>query len=318
MKKFGLVSLLFVACEHCHVDAFSSKIQPTGRLYWVPTATATVVRASTIPQVEEDSEQQTSLNKLQQEVASSAIVTTATTTTTTEPQSTSPLDGLAAVLFGQSSSSGSREYQRGLITIGFITLLFSSNSPVLHAAFTSSSGNAPPVLLLNAGVSVVALVGLLLGGETLENNTELPSSLLEQQQQLKTGQPPQEQFLEPNDNNNGLSFLNNMMDEDDQKVLQGGCELGLWKFLGTTANIYGLSLTTAAHGAFLIQLTTLIVPVVQGIMGVPIPKRIQFSIVLALAGVVCFTQDPTGTPSLVGDVLCVIAAAFYATYDLRL
>jgi drug/metabolite transporter (DMT)-like permease len=107
-------------------------------------------------------------------------------------------------------------------------------------------------------------------------------------------------------------------------------ELGLWKFLGTTANLYGLSLTSASHGAFLIQLTTLIVPVVQGIMGVAIPQRIQWSVVLALAGVVCFAMDPTGTTSaavdntssstlvLEGDALCVVAAGFYATYDLRL
>lgn len=187
--------------------------------------------------------------------------------------------------------SAADEHQRGLITIGAITLLFASNSPVLHAAF-SSGENAPPVLLLNAAVSVVALVGLLVGGKSLESNTPLPSSLLEQQ------------------------IIS--QEEQDRLTLQGGCELGLWKFLGTTANLYGLALTTAGHGALLIQLTTLIVPLVQGIQGVPIPQRIQASIVLALAGVVCFTQDPTGTPSATGDALCVLAAVFYATYDLRL
>jgi drug/metabolite transporter (DMT)-like permease len=190
------------------------------------------------------------------------------------------------------------EYQRGLVTIGFITLLFASNSPVLHAAFSSTTdlGNGgasavPPVLLLNAAVSVVALVGLLLGGDSLESNTPLPSAL------QKTQRTPQEEHA---------------------LALQGGTELGLWKFLGTTANLYGLALTTAGHGALLIQLTTLIVPVVQGIQGVPIPRRIQASIVFALAGVVCFSQDFTGSPSALGDALCVLAAVFYATYDLRL
>lgn len=179
------------------------------------------------------------------------------------------------------------EYQRGIVTVAFITLLFSSNSPVLHAAF--SSGLEPPVLLLNAAVSVVALVGLWLGGDSLESHTQLPSAL----QAMPKG-------------------------EQETLTLQAGAELGLWKFLATTANLYGLALTTAGHGALLIQLTTLIVPVVQGIQGVPIPKRIQASIVLALAGVICFTQDPTGTPSATGDALCVVAAIFYATYDLRL
>ncbi|KAG7354052.1 EamA-like transporter family protein [Nitzschia inconspicua] len=198
--------------------------------------------------------------------------------------------GIGALPNDNNSSS---EYQRGLVTIGFITLLFSSNSPVLHAAFSPTDATTtgpPPVLLLNAAVSVVALVGLLLGGDSLEYNALRPSALQE-----RTSTEP-----------------------EDALALQGGCELGLWKFLGTTANLYGLALTTAGHGALLIQLTTLIVPVVQGIQGVPIPKRIQASVILALAGVFCFTQDPTGTPSAQGDALCVLAAIFYATYDLRL
>jgi drug/metabolite transporter (DMT)-like permease len=196
------------------------------------------------------------------------------------------MDALANMVLG--GAAGDSEYKRGILTIGFITLLFSSNSPALHAAFSGTA--PPPVLLLNAAVSMVALVGLLLGGESLESNTPLPSSLQQRQ--------PKEQ--------------------EDALAMQGGCELGLWKFLGTTANLYGLALTTAGHGALLIQLTTLIVPVVQGIQGVPIPRRIQFSVALALAGVVCFTQDATGSPSAYGDALCVLAAVFYATYDLRL
>lgn len=190
------------------------------------------------------------------------------------------------------------EYQRGLITIAFITLLFSSNSPVLHAAFAGTNAAPPPVLLLNAAVSVVALVGLVLGGETLESNAPLQSNSLESTTTRRT--------------------LENFENPEIAPSLQAGCELGVWKFLGTTANLFGLAVTTAGHGALLIQLTTLIVPVVQGIQGVPIPQRIQAAVVLALAGVVCFTQDPTGTPSALGDALCVLAAIFYATYDLRL
>jgi hypothetical protein len=53
-----------------------------------------------------------------------------------------------------------------------------------------------------------------------------------------------------------------------------GMELGLWKFLGVTANMYGLSQTSAGHGAFLIQLTTLLVPAAQGMAGVAIPTRL--------------------------------------------
>jgi drug/metabolite transporter (DMT)-like permease len=208
----------------------------------------------------------------------SAVLQPVQESTPISTKSSIPMDAIAI-------DTSDTEYKRGLLTIGFITLLFSSNSPALHAVFSGT--DPPPVLLMNGAVSVVALCGLLLGGESLESNTPLPSTLQKQQ-------------------------------HTDALALQGGCELGLWKFLGTTANLYGLALTTACHGALLIQLTTLIVPIVQGLQGVPIPKRIQFSVALALAGVVCFTQDPAGSPSVLGDALCVVAAGFYATYDLRL
>jgi len=193
------------------------------------------------------------------------------------------MDAMSSTEMGNDDKSA--EYQRGLATIVFITFIFASNSPALHAAFSGS--DPPPVLLLNAAVSCIALLGLVLGGKTLEENTTLPSS------------------LDTASSENGVA-------------VKGGIELGLWKMMGTTANLYGLAMTTAGHGALLIQLTTLIVPVVQGIQGVPIPRRIQFSVLLALAGVISFTQDSTGSPSATGDALCVLAAIFYAIYDLRL
>jgi len=191
------------------------------------------------------------------------------------------------------------EYERGLKTIAFITLLFSSNSPVLHAAF-SSVQDAPPVLLLNAAVSTIALSGLFLSGPLLDSSIPLPCTLEED--------PAASCLYTP-----------------DEVCLRAGMELGLVKMLGTTANLYGLSLTTAGHGAFLIQLTTLIVPVFQFVTGIPIPKRIWAAIAMALTGVFLFTSDPAGASSidggantLLGDSLCVVAAIFYATYDLRL
>lgn len=201
---------------------------------------------------------------------------------TSEKVQVPAMDALAAMANGGTN----KEYQRGLLTIGAITFLFASNSPALHAVFTQAS--PPPVLLVNTAISSVALTGLLFGGSALESSTPLPSTLVE---------------------------------EDESVALRAGLELGLWKFLGTTANLAGLSLTTADHGAFLIQLTTLIVPVVQGIMGVPIPRRIQFAVLLALSGVALFTQDVSESAShasTTGDLLCVVAAGFYATYDLRL
>ena len=138
------------------------------------------------------------------------------------------------------------EYNRGLLTVGGITLLFASNSPVIHAAFTVVEA-PPPALLLNAAASVAALTGLLVGGSLLSSNTELPSTLQE-----------------------------SATDAVDRTSITAGAELGLWKTCGTLANLFGLSLTSADHGAFLIQLTTLIVPLVQGLRGGTMPARITY------------------------------------------
>ena len=182
------------------------------------------------------------------------------------PAASSATDTVASATTANFDSG--KEYRRGLATIGLITLVFASMSPVMHAALATpaegggTAAMAPPVLLLNAAVSVIALLGLVVGGPVLQANTELPISLQLNQERL-----------ERTKSDDGLDV-----------AARAGLELGLWKFLGTTANLFGLALTTSAHGAFLVQLTTLIVPVAQGIMGVPIPKRIAFSIGLALIG----------------------------------
>uniref|UniRef100_A0A7S3V8P1 EamA domain-containing protein n=1 Tax=Chaetoceros debilis TaxID=122233 RepID=A0A7S3V8P1_9STRA len=214
----------------------------------------------------------------------------------------------------------SDEYQRGLATIAFITLLFSSNSPVLHMAFVNAA-SPPPVLLLNAATSSIALMGLITFGPSLNSLVPLPKVFEEKEEQSQIQTQLQSQTQSKNiDNifNFDINFTN----------LKAGTELGLWKTLGTTANLYGLSLTSANHAAFLIQLTTLIVPAVQGAMGVPIPNRIWYAIGLALLGITMFTQDAIssangvgdlmGNSVLMGDALCAVAAGFYATYDLRL
>ena len=194
-------------------------------------------------------------------------------------------------------------YRNGLITIGFITLLFASNSPVLHSAFELTS-NTPPVLLINAIVSFVGLLGVIIVSPFLGKFVPDPSASAKQFDEESSTEKVTDNLL--------IDILG--------PSAIAGAELGVWKMLGTTSNIYGLSQTSSDHGAFLIQLTTLIVPSIQGIMGVPIPKRIWTAIGLALAGVFMFTQDPSqkDCASLEGDLLCALAAIFYATYDLRL
>ncbi|KAL3935512.1 MAG: hypothetical protein SGBAC_008985 [Bacillariaceae sp.] len=208
--------------------------------------------------------------------------------------STTEDDSVAAEVVTEDGSDD--EYKKGVAIIGFITLLNASLAPVWHTVF--SGGNGPPPLFLNAIVSVVALIGLLAGGSLLDSSVESSSALADSSEQKWS-----------------------------KKSFRGGMELGLWKGLGTTCHIYGMALTTANHGAFLLQLTTLIVPVIQGLRGEKIPNQIKLAVVLALAGIIAFTQDPSGAASSdvvidaaqmqMGDSLVLGAAFFYSLYDIQ-
>jgi drug/metabolite transporter (DMT)-like permease len=224
-------------------------------------------------------------------------------TTNNDKEADNPfMDALMAKL--QSVSGGDSEYTKGFAIIGFITFLNASTNPLWHAAF---AGNGPPPLLLNAAVSVVALTGLLIGGPLLDKSVGTMKDLAVS-------------------SSTSTSISTTSESEDfNWQYLFGGMELGFWKFLGTTSHLYGLSLTTANHGAFLIQLTTLIVPVIQGLQGEKIPRQIQAAVALAMLGVFAFTQDPNGAAQgavaaqqqSMGDLLCIACAFFYSAYDIQ-
>lgn len=283
MKKFAVILLLGCLCRH-YADSFaSSKISFTKAQHHNLFQLSSTAPTKDAPFEVEQSEDV-------QIVDASGMPPLEITTESVSVDVVEEDDTAAA-------------YRNGLITIGFITLLFASNSPVLHSAFELTS-NTPPVLLINAIVSSVGLLGVVLVSPFLEKFITDPSSVANSMEE----------------DSSEMKLSNNGLVEILGPSAIAGAELGLWKMLGTTANIYGLSQTSSDHGAFLIQLTTLIVPSIQGLMGVPIPTRIWTAIALALGGVFMFTQDPSQSDcaSLQGDLLCALAAVFYATYDLRL
>ena len=66
-------------------------------------------------------------------------------------------DGQGMVVRTDEEASSLTNYRRGRVTIGAITVMFASNSPVVHSAFTLTE-HAPPVLLLNSAVALIALM----------------------------------------------------------------------------------------------------------------------------------------------------------------
>ena len=255
------------------------------------------------------------------------------TTTTNENEDEAPILTTTSSSSSSSTSSTTRllyeqdqtQQQDGLLTIGMITVLFATNSPVLHGAF-SSSPVAPPVLLVNAAVSVVAFVGIRLSSSfssSLGDRRDRDGTTSEKDEDreddaFNTDQQQQLLLLPQHEKDDGTN---------QRLILKGGMELGVWKFFGTTANLFGLAATSATHGAVLIQVTTVLVPLLRRVVYHDvIPTKVQLSIVGAVVGVACFATDSTtgsgggggSTPTLHGDLCCLVAAICYSAYDLRL
>ena len=62
--------------------------------------------------------------------------------------------------------------------------------------------------------------------------------------------------------------------------VRAGAELGMWLFLGSNIQLVGLQLTDAARAGFLVQLTTVIVPLAEALL---LGRRLPLQLVLACA-----------------------------------
>lgn len=97
--------------------------------------------------------------------------------------------------------------------------------------------------------------------------------------------------------------------------LPSAMELGCWLTLGYTFQAFGLSMTSASHGAFTGAFTVLTVPVLIGLSGKEVGKSVWFSAAAALFGISLLTGDG-GAPNL-GDLFCVASAVLFGVHKWR-
>lgn len=110
-------------------------------------------------------------------------------------------------------------------------------------------------------------------------------------------------------------------DKDRYSFFPAGIELGIYVFLANIAQVIGLQQTSASRAAFLVQLQTVIVPVMAGLFGkAKIPLITWVSSLVAVTGVALLSSDKGhGTvASLSGDALEVTSALFFSAYVFRL
>ena len=113
----------------------------------------------------------------------------------------------------------------------------------------------------------------------------------------------------------------------DMTTLRAGAELGLWLFLGQALQLQGLQRTDAAVAGFLVQLTTILVPLAESfLLGRQLSPRLWAACSAAAAGLSIISSEALfadsggamGSSVLIGDGLVAASALLYTTHVIRL
>ena len=93
-------------------------------------------------------------------------------------------------------------------------------------------------------------------------------------------------------------------------------ELGFWLFIGYYSQALGLQFTSAGRGGFITGLSVVLVPVILGLMGKPVTRRIAIASLVAILGLGLISSD--GMAPNRGDLLILLTALAYAIFIVRL
>jgi drug/metabolite transporter (DMT)-like permease len=129
-----------------------------------------------------------------------------------------------------------------------------------------------------------------------------------------------------------IMILHDQNSKIDGLAIRGGSELGSYLFLGNWMQVIGLKTTTSDRAAFILQLTTIFVPLVQGIIQKDlqaIPKKTWGACFLALFGVLVIGLNGKEGSIVekaahvlssfsIGDLYITLAALFYTFHCIRL
>mmetsp|Transcript_31568 Transcript_31568/g.68235 ORF Transcript_31568/g.68235 Transcript_31568/m.68235 type:complete len:558 (+) Transcript_31568:323-1996(+) len=102
------------------------------------------------------------------------------------------------------------------------------------------------------------------------------------------------------------------------KLLTAATELATYLFIGYTAQVLGLGMTSASRGAVMAEFAVLIVPFWAKLSGEKIPNIVWYASVIALLGVVLVTEaDGASSGFNLGDSLCLLSACCFGTHVFR-
>ena len=105
-------------------------------------------------------------------------------------------------------------------------------------------------------------------------------------------------------------------------AVRAGLELGLYLFLGASIQLQGLQRTDAARAGFLVQLTTVLVPLVESaLLGRRLPPQLLGACGAATLGIGLISAESlsgSGSGDPLGDALVATSALLYTAHVIRL
>jgi drug/metabolite transporter (DMT)-like permease len=94
-------------------------------------------------------------------------------------------------------------------------------------------------------------------------------------------------------------------------------ELSTYLFVGYTAQVIGLGMTSASRGAVMAEFAVLIVPLWAKLSGQKIPNLVWYCAAIALVGVAMVTSTGADGGFNQGDALCMLSACCFGTHVFR-
>ena len=184
-----------------------------------------------------------------------------------------------------------------LLPLFLVPLVWGTYSPIVKSIYSTSSVLPPPVLVFNFLSYLVSFSSLLLAG--LSRGHEQSSRV----------------------NEAGIRADSLERDNLEPRV---GVELGMYLFVGSMLQVYGIQMVSATKAAVLVQCTTILVPLLESqLYRKKLSKKLWAACCLALLGVLRLTLDNPGTwlqsqSEANGDLAIIGATFFYSMHVVRL
>ncbi|KAL3132435.1 hypothetical protein ABBQ32_008992 [Trebouxia sp. C0010 RCD-2024] len=224
------------------------------------------------------------------------------------------------------TSASKQSLVAGQLCLGGVAILWGSYSPVVRYIY--SCPGPPTPAALTAVRTVLQAVALFISDVVLRQQQ---GGYLQKAKALRgTASPRLSRNYDsyPAPVGSALSWLTNALRSTNSKLWVAGVELGFWNFCGSTFQTLGLQYTSATRGAFLIQATSLLTPVMAALAGEKPSRGVWLGCCCTLAGTVLITLDHSAATitdqgsaaasSLGGDSLILAAAFFYSVVTIRL